>query len=202
MEFLIVASAHFMALLSPGPDFFLILQTTLRLPRPYACALCSGIAAGNAIYIFIAVVGLESVRHMDGLLVLMKYLGGAYLVYIGIALLCSKRRDLEGGENSGFLHVKSMKRQFTIGFLSALLNPKNAIFYLSLFTVMVSGATDLATRIMYGIWMCSVVLVWDILIAFFIGNADLNKKYGNLVVKIERVSGGMLAFFGVILSLS
>ena len=41
MEFLLLATAHFLALLSPGPDFFLIMQASLRLPLRYGFAICA-----------------------------------------------------------------------------------------------------------------------------------------------------------------
>jgi len=44
--------------------------------------------------------------------------------------------------------------------MSGLLSPKNAIFYLSLFTAMVSPQTSLGMRGLYGLWMASLVLFW------------------------------------------
>jgi len=42
MEFILIAAAHFLAFLSPGPDSFLILQISLRLPLRYAISVCGG----------------------------------------------------------------------------------------------------------------------------------------------------------------
>jgi len=161
MEFLLIASAHFMALLSPGPDFFLILQTALRMPLRYAFAVCFGIAAANGLYLIIAVTSLEAVREMTNLMFILKYFGGAYLLYIGIMMLRAPLRSLEYTNRKNILWVKSIKRQFTMGFMSAILNPKNAIFYLSLFTVMVSSETSLFVRSLYALWMTGIVLIWD-----------------------------------------
>ena len=72
MEFLLVATAHFLALLSPGPDFFLILQAALRLPLRYAISVCAGIAAANGVYLIVAVLGLETVREMSGLMTVLQ----------------------------------------------------------------------------------------------------------------------------------
>lgn len=170
MEFILIASAHFMALLSPGPDFFLILQTSLRMRLRYAFAVCCGIATANGLYLVFAVAGLEVVREMTFLVLVLKYLGGAYLVYIGILLLRAPARLIENQiDKGGGIHVESIRRQFVMGFMSAILNPKNAIFYLSLFTVMVSSHTPLGIRALYGLWMTGMVLVWDIGIASLLG---------------------------------
>lgn len=80
MEFVLIASAHFLALLSPGPDFFLIIQTALRMPMRYALSVCAGIAAANGLYLTIAVLGLEAVRNMHFLMTVLKYLGSGYLI--------------------------------------------------------------------------------------------------------------------------
>ena len=199
MEFLLIASAHFMALLSPGPDFFLILQTSLRMPLRYAFAVCLGIATANGLYLIIAVTGLEAVKEMTTLMLILKYLGGGYLFYIGILLLRAPVRSLENQPDVNSLHVKSMRRQFVMGFMSAILNPKNAIFYLSLFTVMVSSETSFVIRALYGLWMTGTVLAWDMGIAGLLGNQKIKKWLNDWIFGIEKVSGVMLAFFGVLL---
>jgi len=201
MEFLLIASAHFMALLSPGPDFFLILQTTLRMPLRYAFAVCGGIAAANSVYLVVAVTSLEAVRKMTGLMPVLKYLGGAYLLYIGLMMLRSHQDSIEDEKGGNVLRVKSIKKQFIIGFMSAILNPKNAIFYLSLFTVMVSPETSLFTRTLYAMWMAGIVLLWDIGVAGLLGNQKIKKRIDRWIFGIEKMSGAMLALFGILLTL-
>jgi len=201
MEFLLIASAHFLALLSPGPDFFLILQTALRLPLRYAFAVCAGIAAANALYLLLAVLGLETVRQWAPLMLALRYLGAAYLVYIGILLLRAPMRPLDNGGQASFLHVHSLRRQFTLGLMSGLLNPKNAIFYLSLFTAMVAPQTSLGMRGLYGLWMVSLVLVWDMGVAVALGNARIKNRLNRWIFKIEKFSGAMLALFGILLAI-
>ena len=201
MEFFIIASTHFLALLSPGPDFFLILQTALRLPLRYAFAVCAGIATANALYLAIAVAGLEAVKEMTLLMLILKYLGGAYLVYIGVLLLKAPKRALDGAGRTGFLHARSMKQQFAIGFMSGILNPKNAVFYLSLFTVMVSPTTGPGLRILYACWMTGIVLFWDMGVAVMVGNPTVKQRLGRWIFGIEKLSGAVLTLFGILLTI-
>lgn len=186
MEFIFIASAHFMALLSPGPDFFLIMQTALRLKLRYAFAVCAGIAVANGVYILFAVTGLEAVKQMETLMLFLQYGGSAYLVYIGVLLLRAPMRPLDLGETVGVLHVQNLKRQFTIGFMSGILNPKNAIFYLSLFTAMVSPRTSFTIRSLYGFWMVGVVLAWDMGIALLIGHRRIKNLLAGWLFLIEK----------------
>jgi len=201
MEFLLIASAHFLALLSPGPDFFLILQTALRMPLRFAFSVCAGIATANGAYLIIAVLGLETIRDMNWLMSILKYLGSGYLIYIGYLLLRAPKRSLTDEAPSTFLTKPSMKHQFGIGFMSALFNPKNAIFYLSLFTVMVSNDTSLMVRGLYGVWMTLMVLFWDMGIALFMGSDRAKRILDRWLFGVEKFSGVMLAFFGILLGL-
>ena len=199
MEFLLLASAHFLALLSPGPDFFLIMQASLRLPLRYGFAICAGIALGNALYLTFAVVGFELIRETSWLFLIVKYLGSAYLIFIGILLLRAPRHDIIEQTSTSFLQVESMSRQFVIGFASAVLNPKNMIFYLSLFTAMVSVETSFLTRSLYGVWMVGVVFFWDCLVVMAIGRVKVEHWLGGTVYYLEKFSGLALASFGLIL---
>ena len=201
MEFLLIASAHFMALLSPGPDFFLILQTSLRMPLRYALAVCCGIAAANGVYLFFAVTSLEMIREMTSLMLILKYMGGAYLLYIGILLLKAPARSIAEQESANFLRTRHVGKQFLVGFMSAILNPKNAVFYLSLFTLMVSPETPLDLRAAYGVWMTGVVLVWDMLLASLLSGKKVKQRLGKWVFFLEKAAGGLLAFFGIMLTL-
>jgi threonine/homoserine/homoserine lactone efflux protein len=199
MEFLLIAAAHFLALLSPGPDFFLIMQASLRLPRRYGVAICAGIALANAVYLVVAVSGLEVVREMGWLMVVLKYLGAVYLVFLGVVLLGAPVRDLREEKTSDILGAHHLGKQFSVGFLSAILNPKNAIFYLSLFTVMVSADTGLATRCLYAVWMTLVVFIWDAVVVMTIGNRRIRDRLGRSIFWIEKISGIMLTVFGIFL---
>jgi threonine/homoserine/homoserine lactone efflux protein len=199
MEFLLIASAHFLALLSPGPDFFLIMQASLRLPIRYGFAICFGIALANGVYLLFAVAGLEVVRETTWLVYLLKYLGAVYLVFLGIMLLRTPLQSFDKKGSDSFLQLRNFKRQFIIGFMSAILNPKNAIFYLSLFTVMVSDQTGFLTRCLYALWMMSAVFLWDCGLVIAIGQERVKRRLGRSIYYIEKVSGVALALFGIFL---
>lgn len=199
MEFLLIATAHFLALLSPGPDFFLIMQAALRLPFRYGFAICAGIASANAVYLLCALLGLEAIREMTWLMTTLRYVGALYLIFIGVMLLKAPRQAIEGKTPQNFLQEPHLGRQFMIGFMSGILNPKNAIFYLSLFTVMVSDQTGLTTRWLYALWMTAVVFVWDCGVVIVIGRDQVTAWLGRGVYYLEKVSGAVLALFGLLL---
>jgi threonine/homoserine/homoserine lactone efflux protein len=199
MEFLLIAAVHFLALLSPGPDFFVIMQASLRLPTRYGVAICAGIAAANALYLLLAISGLEVLQEIGCLMFLLKYLGAAYLISLGFLLLKTSKQDLEEEKGGDILQAQHLGKQFCVGFFSAILNPKNAIFYLSLFTVMVSPATDFMTRCLYAAWMALVVFLWDTIMVFTIGSRQVRHRLSSALFWIEKASGLVLMIFGVFL---
>jgi len=196
MEFCIIAVAHFLALLSPGPDFFLVMQVSLRLPRKYGLALCAGIAAANALYLLLAISGLEALRETGSLMTVVRYLGAAYLIFLGLLLLKSPKQRLREGGEGDILIVPHLGKQWLLGFFSAILNPKNGIFYLSLFTVLVSAETEFARRCLYALWMTAVVFLWDAALVFILGSRRIGDRLQNSIFWIEKFSGLMLTFFG------
>jgi threonine/homoserine/homoserine lactone efflux protein len=201
MEFIFLAIAHFIALISPGPDFFLIVQVSIRMPLRYALAVCCGITVANAIYLMFAVLGLEIIKDVEWLMTSMKYLGAGYLIYLGYLLLSSSKKSDQSGDGGGssFIQEQNLGKQFLLGFMSGILNPKNAIFYLSLFTVIVSEQTGVVSRTLYALWMTSVVFLWDALVATILCRDQLKQYLGRGVFYVEKVSGVMLFVFGILL---
>lgn len=201
-NFAALALAHFMALLSPGPDFFLIVGHAARARFRGSVFICAGIAVGNALYIALAVAGWSGLRQHGGLYLLLELAGAVYLAWLGLLLVKSGRNGLrllktnESGENiesiSHAFRALSPVRQFATGLASALLNPKNAIFYLTLMTVLIGPEASLRQQVMAGVWMASLVLLWDLCLAAGLGLAPVRRALGRKIPLVELVSGLVL----------
>jgi len=100
------------------------------------------------------------------------------------------------------LLTPKLERQFLIGFTSGILNPKNIIFYLSLFTAIVSPATPLLQRSLDGLWMAAVVLGWDMMIAAVINRHPIQSLPAGWIFPLEKLAGLALSFFGAALFLN
>lgn len=197
-EFGILALAHFLALISPGPDFFLIVGTSVREGASKAVGVCLGIAAANGVYILFALTGFAILKSNPEVFGAMKTVGALYLLYLGVMLLKASQRTVcsnAAEEKTATSHG----RLFAAGFLSAILNPKNAVFYLSLFTAMVGKETPQGIQAMYGLWMFSAVLGWDLLISRTMGSETVKGCLDNYTHWIEKGSGGVLFLLGGVL---
>ena len=197
-----VVVAHFLALVSPGPDFLLIGKSAVRNRKSRALGVAFGIASANGVYILLCIIGVGSIL-ATSLLVMttLKILGGLFLVWVAYHALKSKKADYKfvssEGAESGELKGKSFGKEFVTGFLSGISNPKNIIFYLSLFSVVLTGEVGLGFKIGLGVWMTSAVFLWDTLILFILSQKPVRALFGRLAFYVDKVTGTILGLIGL-----
>lgn len=152
---------------------------------------------GNAVYIMIAILGWTSIRDNPVIFSVVEVLGAIYLLWIGTRLLKSKRNEtlLEAEQEK----VPSAIKQLLLGLNSALLNPKNALFYMSLMTVILGSEVTLVQQMSSGVWMFLAVLLWNLLVAVAIGQPRIQQYLKRSIHLVERGAGVVLIFFGVVL---
>lgn len=191
LEFFTLTSIYFLALLSPGQDFFLIIKHALTHGYQKAWWSCLGIASGNALYIALAYIGHEFLSRYALVVSLIEMGGALFLLYLGFLLLLAPKPSLENA-----LHVKS-KMAFKLlvqGLLSALLNPKNILFYFSLLFMIIKPETVLHVKIFYAVWMIALLLVWDMFVALIFGNKRALRLFPYLFVVQKIVGLGLIGF--------
>ena len=189
-DFLLIAGAHFLALLSPGPDFFLVARSSLAHGWRGATGACIGIALANAVFIVAAFGGLSVLRAGSTAFLAVQLAGCAYLFYLGwLFLRHAGSSSLDATPGTGKAHWRG---GLAMGFVSAILNPKNALFYVSLATVLASRHAGTAAMVAYGAWMVCAVLAWDMAVALAIGSAALRQRFARMLPLLERLSGVML----------
>ena len=194
-----LAVAHFLALLSPGPDFFLLVGYAARYRMRGSAGLCVGIAFGNGLYVLLAIIGWGILRQLPLLFTIIELLGALYLLWIGSLLIRSRPQTLTGADARST--CPGFGKQLLLGLGSSLLNPKNALFYLALMTALLGPSVTLLQQTMSGIWMTSVVLCWDLLIVMFIGLPQIQRRLSRGILWVERIAGGVLIIFGCAIAL-
>lgn len=198
-HFFIIAAAHFLALLSPGPDFFLIARTSLSSGWRVASGACVGIAVANGLFILAAFAGMAALRPDSTLFAILQLAGSLYLMRLGIlfirhagtAPLERPLRQTSGSYRSALVDG-AWRRAAGAGFLSGILNPKNALFYASLAAMLTGSHASAAWKTVYGAWMFGIVLLWDLLVAILIGNPMVLRRFARVSAWLERLSGIML----------
>ncbi len=195
-QFLIIAAAHFLALPSPGPDFFLIARTSLSAGWRVASGACAGIALANGVFIVAAFAGTAALRPNGPLFIGLQAAGYAYLLYLGVLFVRHAGRgrlDLPDGRAAGpACSSAAWRRSAGMGFLSGILNPKNALFYASLAALLTGPHASPGWKAVYGAWMFGAVLGWDVLVAVMIGNRAVLRRFARSLPWLERISGIVL----------
>ena len=197
--FVAVATAHFLALLSPGPDFVLIVKSAIKNKHKNAVGVAFGIASANAVYIMLCLVGIGSFLATSApLLIALKLLGGLFLLYLAVQAIHAKREDYKGlaMEERGAACNTSFLKEFVTGFISGISNPKNLLFYLSLFTVVLTKDVGLGFKVALGVWMTLVVLFWDMAIIFVLSTSRVRRKFAKIAFYIDKVTGAILGLIG------
>lgn len=203
--FLIIAFTHFVALLSPGPDFFLILTSLLQKGRHYTYGVVLGVTLGNALILAACLFGFMLLGDLSStILTLFKWLGAAYLVYLSFLCFNAARSSVlsfSTGENnlSDQAKVKQNKiKSLMLGVQSSLLNPKNIMFYSSLM-LLIQYKFSLIQKLLVSTWMVGVVLAWNILLVGLLAQGQVLDKIKRSATGLYYCSGIAFVIFAVLL---
>lgn len=195
--FLLVASTHFAALLSPGPDFFLLIRAALLKGRQQADGCAAGIALANLLSMLLVLLALGLLPARGGWLwPALQVAGGAYFIWLGGQALCSRRR-LELAAVAPQACAGTWADGLREGLLASCLNPKLPIFYAGLFGVLREAAMPAWGMLLSMLWMTLVVLVWDLLLVRLLGQARWRSWLQRHVAWLDRLCGGLLLVLGL-----
>jgi len=202
-EFLALALVHFLAVVAPGPDFAVTIRQSVRFGRMTGVCTALGIGAGISVHVLYTLLGVGALMHATPwLLSAAKLLGGAYILYLGISLLRSKAKTSLPGEAPTDEPRQTLLRAFTTGFLTNATNPKATLFFLAIFTTLVSATTPLSIQALYGAWMCLVNALWFVIVALFFSSSRVRLLFMRLGHWFERCMGLILLLFAGRLLLS
>ncbi|WP_039889681.1 LysE family translocator [Acinetobacter johnsonii] len=199
--FIVIAVMHFVALLSPGPDFFLILMTALNSGQRRARYTVFGIVAGNAFILALIFTLLGWLGHIHAyVLLLLRGLGVAYLLYLSIQCFRYKHHENVDVQAHDSTPHQTKILCFTQGLQSSLLNPKNMMFYSSLI-LLVYSKFDVCTLLLMSLWMVTVVLMWNLLLLKLLSWKRWNHFLTQRLNWLYKMSGCCFAFFALVLLL-
>lgn len=199
---LTVAVVHFLAVISPGPDFITGNHNSLIYSRKTGIYSAIGLGLGILLHVTYSLVGIGLLIAKSILLFnAIKYLGVAYLVYIGYKSLTSKSSKFNL-QNSEHKHDISRLAAIRIGFITNATNPKVTLFFLSLFTLVIKPNTPFAIKLFMGIEMSVVTSLWFILVAYLISHHLLKKQVNKIQNFSEKFIGIVLIGLGIKVALS
>ncbi|BAK71938.1 LysE family translocator [Arcobacter sp. L] len=198
-EFVFLASAIFLALMSPGPDFMVTLKQSINHERKYAIISSFGISIGIVFHLAYTILGFSFIiKVFPMFLDIIRYIGATYLIYIGYKSFKSSHIKIEKDNQKKM----TIKKAFMLGFFCNVFNPKATMFFLSIFSIIVNESTPMYVQLLFGLFCVIANFVWYSLIALFLTrkkSIELFDKYSNI---INKVIGAILIFFGFYFILS
>jgi threonine/homoserine/homoserine lactone efflux protein len=185
--------------IAPGLDTALVLRTAATLGPRRAALAGFGIAVGCFGWAILVALGLGALLAASQFAYdALRWIGAAYLVWVGYGMLRSPRRSFlpEASSNEG------QRVAFTTGLLTNLLNPKVGIFYVSFLPQFVPQGVSVAPYILLlGAIHAVLGLIW--FSCLIIATRPLARllQRPSVVETCDRVTGGMFVAFGVGLAL-
>ncbi len=200
-EALSVLTITILAVLSPGADFAMVTRNSMVLSRRAGLLTALGIALGVGVHVGYSMLGIGLLISRSILLFsLVKFLGAAYLLFLGITMLRAPKADpaIPLPEPA----VLSDRAALRIGFLTNATNPKTTLFVVSLFTQVISPRTSLPLQLGYGAFMSLAHLGWFALVACAFSSEPAQGIVTRSRHLVERTIGGVLVALGLGLACS
>jgi threonine/homoserine/homoserine lactone efflux protein len=190
---------------TPGPDVLYIVSSTLRSGLRAGVAAALGIVSGCFIHIFAAALGITAlVAASAAIFSVLKFIGAAYLLYIGIRMVCAGRTQVLAADAGGD-GQRSLAAIWRRGFLTNALNPKVALFFLAFVPQFIPPSSPhpafafLALGLLFNFNSLFVNFGWAMAAAWLSRHANGIQRHMSL---IGRGIGALFVGFGFKLALT
>jgi threonine/homoserine/homoserine lactone efflux protein len=210
-QLLIFIAAGLLLNLTPGPDVLYIVTQALRHGLRAGLVAALGITGGCFVHIFAAAVGVSALMLASSTaFTLLKWVGAAYLVYVGMRMLFSRApaaQDLALPQEQSLVLAgpRELKTIFMRGFWTNALNPKVALFFLAFLPQFIAPTVEhkplafLLLGLLFNFNAVWVNLGWACAAVW------LARKAGGLQARmhwLDRVAGSLFIAFGLKLALT
>lgn len=202
MEYFAIIAAilfvDFIALVSPGPNFVLVSSAAVGQSRRGAIWTACGIATGSFAWAAAAASGMVSIFEVFPVLgLILKVVGVAYLIYLGVKLLSSREFQAAKEQNS---NTDAVAKGFWRGFLVNMTNPKSAAYYASVFAAFLTPEMPNWVLFVLVTAIALMSLAWHAILAIGFSSPPIKTKYISVSKYVDRLSGGLLVLLGLLLA--
>ncbi|GAB3354963.1 LysE family translocator [Modestobacter lapidis] len=192
--------------LAPGPDMALVLRNGVRGGARVAWWTGLGCCAGIAVYAAASAIGLAAILAASATaFMVLKFVGTAYLVYLGVMTLWHSRQQPEAAAAvtaPAPAPVVRRRAAFRQGLVSNLLNPKIALIFLTLIPQFVSPGEPASTTGVLAAAFLGLAVLWWRLFSLAVGSLGRALSRERVRTAVERVTGAVLIGLGVRVALA
>jgi threonine/homoserine/homoserine lactone efflux protein len=190
-------TATVILLIIPGPAVFYIVGRSIGHGRTAGLVSVLGIGAGTFFHVAAAALGISALLASSAAAFqIVKYLGAAYLIFLGVRKLTTKENL--GSSNSAT--QQNLRRIFVQGVVVQVLNPKTALFFLAFLPQFVSSERGKVTEqiLFLGILFAVLGMLSDSVWALLAGTISNRLRDNSRWMDRQRyVSGGLLISLGL-----
>ncbi|MSP48275.1 MAG: LysE family translocator [Alphaproteobacteria bacterium] len=191
------AVASFVIVTIPGPTVLMVLSYALGHGRRAAYSIVAGVALGDFTAMTASMLGLGALLATSAaLFTAVKWIGAAYLVYLGIKLW---RAPVESGEEIAAPPTWSRRRIFANAYVAAVLNPKGIVFYVAFFPQFLDPARSLPAQMAILVPTFVALGAWNALMYALLASAAKRIiRKASVQRTINRIGGALLIAAGAL----
>lgn len=191
----LIVGVTFLVMVSPGPDMLIVLRNTLIGGRSAGRRTSLGVLTGNLVHIGYCIVGIGWLISQSILAFsVLKYAGAAYLIYLGVA---SFRSDASRLDPRLLPTARSRRAWFVQGLFNNLLNPKGTLFYLGVFTTVITPETGAADTLVLVVCMLAVSAAFWLVFVQTLDRPVVRASIERSERFVSRTFGVLLVFLGM-----
>ncbi len=185
------------AIVAPGADTAMVMRQSLVHGRRAGILTAFGVGTSLLFHLSYTILGLGLVVSQSLLLFsAIKWAGAAYLAYMGVMALRAPAPELPA------VGADAPPTARMSAFITNALNPKPILFFLSLFSALVSHETPALVKGAYGLVMASCLIAWFTAVSCFLTMPRVRDAFARAGRWINRVTGLVFIAFSVRLALS
>ncbi|OCG11494.1 lysine transporter LysE [Gilliamella sp. wkB292] len=195
---LLVSTISCLGMISPGPDFFLVLKNSLTYSRKIALLTCLGVITAILIHMSYCVAGVAVLIAATPLLYnVLRYAGAAYLLWLGIKALLAKQTNTTYVSQQLIDKQMSAKSAFIQGLLCNLLNPKATLFFLAIFTQVLNANSSTTDKLLVAFIIWIEAVLWWPFVVFIFQTQAVQRHYFKMQLIIDKLLGVILITLGI-----
>ena len=203
-ELLFFALAALVLVISPGPNMLYLISRTISQGKKAGLTSLAGVICGFLFHIIMVAFGLTAVLFaIPFAYVVLKTLGTLYLLYLAYQAIKPDSKNIF--EVDEHIKIDGTRKLFTVGFLTNVLNPKVAVFYLSFFPQFIKPeyGSILTQSLELGIVQVGVSFTINFIIVLTAAKAATFFSANPVWIKIQKwFMASVLAFLAIKMALS
>lgn len=193
---LTVISIWSLAVITPGPNFLITVQTTVRYSRLSGIFVVFGICTGTMVWAIAGYLGISYLFLIaPWFYITLKIVGGSYLIYLGLKFIISSYKNTTK-PNVSTDNSEEPFLNWWRGLVTILSNPKTAMFITSLFASVLPQEPSLFVGMLCVILMTSISLIWYSTVVLLFSSKRFSKFYNRIQNWIQRIAGIVFVIFG------